>query len=588
MGRGGMVATSQPLAVAAGLEILSRGGNAADAAVATAAVLNVTEPCSTGIGGDMFALFYEAGTGAITALNGSGRAPASLTLELLRKNGFGVGAAHIVSEGYESPLPPYHPYTITLPGACAGWCDLVERHGTLSVGEALAPAIRLAEVGFPVAPITAYFWQRAAERQLRSALNGSEMTIAGRGPQAGEIFRNPGLARTLQKVAEGGKKAFYEGEIAEAIAATIQAAGGCMTVDDLAAHRSTWDEPISAAYGGLRLWECPPNGQGLTALIALNILAGFDLPIDPLSADRLHLEIEALRLAFADTRWYVADPRLRETSEVFKTSEVYSALLSKEYAAERRKLINPKKATLDQPRGAPVAGSDTVYLCVVDKWGNACSFINSNYMGFGTGIVPSGWGFTLQNRGHTFSLDPAHPNALAPGKRPYHTIIPAMITRPHPTSSPEGFEGGQAALTSPPSPPSSPNFGRGRGEKGGRVRVWGEELVGPMGVMGGFMQPQGHLQVFLPLVQGMDPQSALDLPRFCIEDGTAGGAVALEEGVPAAVLADLTGRGHQVREVSGWERALFGRGQIILRDPRTGVLTGGSDPRADGCAMTLA
>jgi len=564
MGRGGMVASSQPLATAAGLEILSRGGNAADAAVATAAALNVTEPTSTGIGGDMFALFYEAETGAITALNGSGRAPASLTLELLRKNGFGVGATHIVPEGYKSPLPPYHAYTITVPGACAGWCDLIERHGTLSVGEALAPAIRLAEEGFPVAPITAYFWQRAAERQLRSALNGGEMTIAGRGPQAGEIFRNPGLARTLQEVAEGGKKAFYEGEIAEAIAATIQVAGGCMTVDDLAAHRSTWDEPISATYGGLRLWECPPNGQGLTALIALNILASFDLPADPLSADRLHLEIEALRLAFADTRWYVADPRY-QPCEGSEPSQGYAWLISKEYAVERRKLINPKKATLDQQRGAPVIASDTVYLCVVDKLGNACSFINSNYMVFGTGIVPSGWGFTLQNRGHNFSLDPAHPNALAPRKRPYHTIIPAMITRPHPNPSPSGNPTGVL-----------------------REGAEGEGLFAAFGVMGGFMQPQGHLQVFLALAQGMDPQSALDLPRFCIEDGTAGGAVALEEGVPAAVLADLTGRGHLVREVSGWERALFGRGQIILRDPSTGVLIGGSDPRADGCAMTLA
>jgi len=556
MGRGGMVASSQPLATAAGLEILARGGNAADAAVATAAALNVTEPTSTGIGGvteptstgiggDMFALFYEAETGEITALNGSGRAPASLTLDLLRKNGM-------------AELPPYHPYTITVPGACAGWCDLLDRHGTLSIAEALAPAIRLAEDGFPVAPITAYYWQRAAERQLRSALNGGEMTIAGRGPKAGEIFRNPGLARTFQKVAEGGKKAFYEGEIAEAIAATIQKAGGCMTVADLAAHTSTWDEPISATYGGLRLWECPPNGQGLTALIALNILAGFDLPADPLSADRLYLEIEALRLAFADTRWYVADPRHRATSEVSKTSEVCSALLSKEYAAERRKLINPKKATLDQPRGAPVAGSDTVYLCAVDKWGNACSFINSNYMGFGTGIVPSGWGFTLQNRGHGFSLDPAHPNALAPGKRPYHTIIPALVTREQ------------------------------RVESSNPLTSTHHSLFSAFGVMGGFMQPQGHLQVFLALAQGLDPQSALELPRFCIEDGTAGGAVALEEGVPAAVVADLTGRGHPVREVTGWERALFGRGQVILRDPRTGVLTGGSDPRADGCAMTLA
>ena len=537
-GRGGMVASSQPLATAAGLEILSQGGNAADAAVATAAALNVTEPTSTGLGGDMFALFYEAATGQVTALNGSGRAPASLTLDLLRKNGFGVRATHIVPEGDESPLPPFHPYTITVPGACAGWCDLIECHGTLSLPTVLAPAIHLADEGFPVAPVTSHFWRRAAERQLKSALNGIEMTIGGRGPNPGELFRNPGLARTLKTIAAGGKKAYYEGEIAEVIAVTVQQAGGCLTMDDLEAHVSTWDEPISTTCGGLRLWECPPNGQGITALLALNILEGFDLPSNPLSADRLHLEIEALRLAFADTRWYVADPRVVRVP--------IDELISKEYAAERRKLIDPKKATLDQQRGTPVAGSDTVYFCVVDKWGNACSFINSNYMGFGTGIVPHGWGFTLQNRGHNFSLEPGHPNVLAPGKRPYHTIIPAMITR----------------------------------EADG-------SLFGPMGVMGGFMQPQGHLQIFLALAQGLDPQSALDMPRFCIGDGTAGGEVAMEDGIPAETIADLMRRGHPVREVTGWERALFGRGQVIQRDPATGVLTAGSDPRADGCAMTL-
>jgi len=528
-----MVASSQSLATAAGLEILSLGGNAADAAVATAGALNVTEPTSTGLGGDMFALFYEAATGEVTALNGSGRAPASLTLDLLQKHGFGVGATH------EIPLPPYHPYTITVPGACAGWCDLIERHGSLSLPAVLAPAIHLADEGFPVAPVASHFWRRAAERQLKESLNGREMTNDGRGPNPGELFRNPGLARTLRTIAAGGKKTYYEGEIAEAIAGTVQKAGGCLTVDDLAAHFSTWDEPISTTYGGLCLWECPPNGQGITALLALNILEGFDLPSDPLSADRLHLEIEALRLAFADTRWYVADPRLVRVP--------IDDLASKEYAAKRRKLIDLNKATLDQQHGTPVAGSDTVYFCVVDKWGNACSFINSNYMGFGTGIVPHGWGFTLQNRGHNFSLEPGHPNVLAPGKRPYHTIIPAMITREYDGS-----------------------------------------LFGPMGVMGGFMQPQGHLQVFLALAQGLDPQSVLDMPRFCISDGTAGGEVALEEGNPAETIADLARRGHPVREVKGWERALFGRGQVILHDPETGVLTGGSDPRADGCAMTLS
>jgi len=528
------VASSQRLATAAGLEILSRGGNAADAAVATAAVLNVTEPTSTGLGGDMFAMFYEADTGKVTALNGSGRAPASLSLDLLQKKGF-------------SEIPPYHPYTITVPGACAGWCDLLERHGNTRMGDRkgeldlsdiFSPAIHLAEQGFPVAPITSHFWRLAAERQLNTALNGRELTIDGRGPNPGEHFCNPGLARPLKKIAAGGKKAFYEGEIAEAIASTIQKAGGCLDEADLAAHVSTWEEPISTSYGGLRLWECPPNGQGIAALLALNILEGFDLPPELLSADRLHLEIEALRLAFADTRWYVADPRVVHVP--------IEELLSREYSHERRKLIDPKKATLDQVRGTPVSGSDTVYFCTVDQWGNACSFINSNYMGFGTGIVPRGWGFSLQNRGLNFNLEPGHLNALTPGKRPYHTIIPAVITR----------------------------------ETDG-------SLFGPLGVMGGFMQPQGHVQVFLSLVQGIDPQSALELPRICIADGTASGEVALEDGIPAKTIADLRRRGHPVRRVTGWERALFGRGQAITRDPGTGLLTGGSDPRADGCALAL-
>ena len=545
----GMVAASQPLAVAAGLEILAAGGNAADAAVATAAALNVTEPTSTGIGGDCFALFYETVTGKITALNGSGRAPAALTLERLQREGFGAA-------GYGAELPPYHPYTITVPGACAGWCDLVERHGRLPLSRILAPAIRLAEEGFPVAPITAYFWARGAERQLRQAAGGRELTIDGRAPKPGEVFRNPGLARTLRAVAEGGKAAYYQGRIAEAIAAAVQAAGGCLTVEDLAAHTSTWDEPISTTYRGLRIWECPPNGQGLAALLALNILEGFDLAgREPLAPERLHLEIEAMRLAFADTRWYVADPQFADIP--------IDQLLSKEYAAERRGLIDPAHTTLDQRRGAPVAGSDTVYFSVVDGQGNACSFINSNYMGFGTGIVPSGWGFSLQNRGHNFSLEPGHPNALAPGKRPYHTIIPAMITR----------DGGVVD---------------GRLVDGSINSQSTNLLIASFGVMGGFMQPQGHAQVVLALADDrLDPQAALDRPRFCINSGTAAGRVSLEEGIPAATVTALAEMGHPVDVVAGHERALFGRGQIILRDPETGVLCGGSDMRADGCAMGL-
>jgi gamma-glutamyltranspeptidase/glutathione hydrolase len=354
------------------------------------------------------------------------------------------------------------------------------------------------------------------------------------------MFRNPGLARTFRKIAEGGKPSFYRGELAEAIAAVIRQAGGCLTEEDLATHSSTWETPISVTYRGYRVYECPPNGQGLAALIGLNLLEGYDLEsMDALSADRLHLEIEAMRLAFVDARWYVADPRFNELP--------IAELLSKEYADERRKLIDPRHAKMDQERGVPVASSDTVYFSVVDRAGNACSFINSNYMGFGTGIVPKGWGFSLQNRGHNFDLDPVHPNALAPRKRPYHTIIPAMATR----------------------------------ESDG-------SLFASFGVMGGFMQPQGHLQVFSALADDeLDPQAALDLSRFCIEDGTAGGTVALEDGIQDSVLSDLKRRGHPVRKVTGWERALFGRGQIILRHPITGILTGGSDPRADGCAMSL-
>jgi len=530
-----MVATSQPLAVAAGLEILAQGGNAADSAVATAAALNVTEPTSTGIGGDAFALYYQADSGQVTALNASGRAPSALTLERLGKEGLG------------KTLPPFHPYTITVPGACSGWCDLVARYGRLTMAQVLAPAIRLAEGGFPVAPVTALSWQRGARHQLATALNGHELTIDGRGPEPGEIFRNPGLARTFRVVAEGGKAAYYQGEIAEAIAEVIQMAGGCMTVDDLAAHTATWDEPISTQYRGFRVWECPPNGQGLTALIALNILEGFDISkMAPLSAQRLHLQIEALRLAFADTRWYIADPQFSKLP--------LSGLLSKEYAAMRRKLIDPDRATLDQQRGSPVASSDTVYLSVVDGDGNACSFINSNYMGFGTGIVPKGWGFTLQNRGHNFSLDPEHPNVLAPGKRPYHTIIPAMITRDVPDAS--------AGLR--------------------------HQLFASFGVMGGFMQPQGHLQVASGLIDdALNPQAALDRPRFIIQSGEAGGEVGIEHGISEDVMVRLFEMGHPVQMVAGFGRGVFGRGQVIIRDPESEVLWGGSDPRADGCAMSL-
>lgn len=359
LARHAMVAASQPLAAMAGIEILRQGGCAADAAVGTAAALNVTEPTSTGIGGDCFALYYDAATRKVSALNGSGRAPAALSLERL------------AAEGLNS-LPPFHAHTVTVPGACAGWCDLIERHGTMPLQTILAPAIRLAEEGFPVAPSAAFYWQRGVERQLKTAPGGRALTIDGRAPRAGEIFRNPGLARTFRAVADGGKEAYYRGEIAASIARRVQEAGGVMTVEDLAGHTSTWDPPISTVYRGLRVWECPPNGQGLAALIALNLLEGFDLSHqDPLGAERWHTLIEAMRVAFADTSWYVADPAFSRVP--------VNGLLDKTYAAERRRRIDPTRATLDTTHGAPVASSDTVYFCVVDAKGNACAFINANW-----------------------------------------------------------------------------------------------------------------------------------------------------------------------------------------------------------------
>jgi gamma-glutamyltranspeptidase/glutathione hydrolase len=526
--RRGIVATSQPLAAQAGIDILALGGSAADAAIATAAALNVTEPTSTGIGGDCFALYYDAETREITALNGSGRAPGELTLDLLEAEGFGES------------LPALHAHTVTVPGACAGWSDLLERHGRVGLKIALAPAINLAEDGFPVSPLTSYFWERGVERQLKNASSGEELTINGRAPKPGEIFKNPGLARTLRAVGEGGAKAFYEGEIAEAIARAVRNAGGLLSERDMSSHRSTWDEAISVTYRGLRVWEAPPNGQGLVALLALKILEGYDLEsLDALSPSRLHLVIEALRLAFADGNWFVADPDFVPIP--------LEVLLSDGYAERRRTLIDRKHATQSQPVGIPAPASDTVYLSVIDEEGNACSFINSNYMGFGTGIVPQGWGFSLQNRGAGFSLDREHPNALAPGKRPYHTIIPGMVTR----------------------------------DDG--------SLYSSFGVMGGFMQPQGHVQVLTGLIDdGLDPQAALDRPRVNLAEARPGSPVSLEEGLPDETVTELAAMGHEIEVVTGQMRAMFGRGQVILRDDETGVLCGGSDPRADGCAVPLA
>ncbi len=523
----GIVATSQPLATAAGIKILQKGGNAADAAIAAASALNVTEPTSTGIGGDVFVLYYENKTRQVYGLNGSGRAPADLSLQRLKKEGF-------------TELPPFHPYTITVPGACAAWCDLSERFGTLSLADSLSPAIELAEKGFPVAPITAYFWQRGATKQLSQTEFGHELLINGKAPQAGQHFKNPGLAKTFRLISDYGKQIFYSGEIAESIVNTVSKAGGCLGLADLESHTSTWESPIRTRFENKYIYECPPNGQGLAALIALNILSELDLKnTNPLSAERLHLQIEAMRFAFADGWQFIADPKTNPAPIEW--------LLSSGYAKERASLIDPAKAAIGILHGTPPSTSDTVYCCVVDSQGNACSFINSNYMGFGTGIVPQGYGFTLQNRGHNFSLEINHPNALAPKKRPYHTIIPAMATY---------------------------------ADTG--------ELFGPFGVMGGFMQPQGHMQVVVSmLMDGFDPQTTLDIPRFCIEPAIEPHSIALEEGFSFDLAAQLTAMGHNIKPIRGMNRAIFGRGQIIINDRDNQTLIGASDPRADGCAMTF-
>ncbi len=516
----GMVAASNPLAAQAGLNILRQGGNAADAAIATSAMMNVTTPGACGVGGDCFALYFDAKTKQVTAMNGSGRAPAALELEDVRALGW-------------TEMNPFHAHAVTVPGAPMGWQDLLERHGTMTLADVLVDPIHYASVGYPVAPIFGTYWSRS-EKFLKSAANAEDYLPNGKPPQPGQVVRLPGLANTLRMIAEGGAEAFYTGPVADAIVASIQERGGVMTHNDLKNHVSTWDQPIHTDYRGVTAYECPPNGQGLTALLAMNIAANFDLESLPWdSPERLHLMVESMRLAWADAHQYIADMR--------QTHVPVDALLSHAYAKDRAGLISTDRAMTPPPTyGKLPGGSDTIYLCVVDGEGNACSFIKSLYMGFGVGIVAKDTGVWLQNRGSGFSLETGHPNALAPGKRPYHTIIPGMALH-------DG------------------------------------EFWGCFGVMGGFMQPQGHFQVMSAMLDDdLDPQEALNRPRWNINDGKPDGTLLLEEGIPVKTMARLAEMGHQIRPVSGLGRGIFGRGQIIRRDPKTGVLYGGSEPRADG------
>ncbi|RUS91016.1 hypothetical protein EGW08_001233 [Elysia chlorotica] len=561
LGRNGCVASSNPLASQIGLDILKKGGNAADAAVAVAAALNVTEPMSTGLGGDAFCMFYDNKTKTVKGLNGSGRCPQSLSLERLKSEGF--------DESH--PLPPGHAHTVTVPGAASAWVDTVSKYGSgkLTLKEILQPAIELAENGFPVHELAAVFWEKGAGvLQWHKNVHGKEMLLNGEAPKHGDIMYNPFLANTLKELALHGKAGFYTGRVSDAIVQVVQQHGGILTPQDMATHTANEVEPISTVYRGCRVWELPPNGQGMAALIALNILEGLDLKtMGHNSVEYIHHVAESLRLAFADTLQFCADPE--------HAKPPLDRLLSKDYATQRRNMIRndrviPSSSLLTNDSDLSV-GTDTVYFTATDSEGNACSFTNSNFMGFGTGLVPEGCGFTLQNRGFGFSLDPTHRNALAPGKRPYHTIIPAMVTSPDTN-----------------------------------------ELLMSYGVMGGYMQPQGHVQVLLNMLEfGLDPQKALDAPRFTLGKGkenihkpkTLLESLSLEEGIPESVKQSLATLGHNVEIVSGHERALFGRGQVISRGSSwwqfsdTGgegginyrgvtskevVYWAGSDPRADG------
>ncbi len=513
----GLVATSEPLAAQAGLSVLQRGGNAVDAAIATAAALTVVEPTSNGIGSDAFALVWDGST--LHGLNGSGRAPATHTLELFA----GRGLDAVPALGW---LP------VTVPGAPAAWRDLHARFGRLPFADLFEPAITYAREGYPVGPITAQAWAHAAERYAQQT--GPEFapwfeTFApGRqAPRPGGLARLPDHADTLRAIAESKAEDFYQGELANRIAAFAAETGGYLTRDDLAGHTSTWVAPIGATYRGYEVWEIPPNGQGIAALAALNILEGFDLAVHPReSVESYHLQIEAMKQAFSDGLRYVADPE--------KAAVPIAGLLDKGYAAARRALIGHD--ALDPAPGTPPRGG-TIYLCAADGDGMMVSFIQSNYMGFGSGLVVPGTGIALQNRGACFVLDPEHPNVVAPGKRPYHTIIPAFLTR-----------AGAA--------------------------------VGPFGVMGGYMQPQGHLQMVVNTVDyGMNPQTSLDAPRW---QWLQGKNIEVEMAASQHIISGLDARGHRVR-VQG-NVAGFGRGQIIWR-LSNGAYVAGSEPRADGCAV---
>ncbi len=528
----GMAATSHPLASQVALDVLKRGGTAVDAAIAANATIGLMEPTGNGIGGDLFAIVWDAKTKKLYGLNGSGRSPKSLTLDRLK--------AELEKSG-SATIPPRGPLPVSVPGAVDAWFELHGKFGKLPMKELLQPAIGYARNGFPVTEVIAEGWARNA-KVLAQYPNFKETYMPnGRTPLKGEIFRNPLLANTLSAIAEGGRDAFYKGDIAQRIESYMRAQGGYLTAADLAAHRSEWVDPVSTNYRGYDVWELPPSTQGIAALQMLNILEAYDLKaMGFASPEYLHLFVEAKKLAFEDRARFYADPEFARVP--------LKALVSKQYAAKRRALVDPKKAAREYPTDAKaLERGDTIYMTVADAAGNMVSLIQSNYRGMGSGMTPTGCGFILQDRGEMFSLERGHANVYAPGKRPFHTIIPAFVTKD-----------GKPWLS--------------------------------FGVMGGAMQPQGHVQVLVNLIDfGMNLQEAGDVPRVR-HDGSSeptgghmrdGGEVVLENGYPAAVVKALENLGHKVTVANDGD---FGGYQAILRNEE-GVYFGASESRKDGAAQ---
>ena len=525
----GMVATSHPLVTQIALDVLKDGGTAVDAAIAANAALGLMEPTGSGIGGDLFAIVWDGKTKQLYGLNGSGRSPKSLTRDIL------------VTQGL-TKMPSYGPLPVTVPGCVDGWFTLHERFGKLPMKRVLAPAIAYAKEGVPLPELIAYYWGRSATlfADAQKYPNFKETyTIDGRAPRNGEIFKNPALAKTYELIAKKGRAGFYEGVVAQTIESFIKEQGGYLTRADLAAHHAEWVDPVSTNYRGYDVWELPPNTQGVAALEALNILEGYDFSkVEFGSTEHIHLVAESLKLAFEDASRYFADPAFAQAP--------LEKLVSKSYAAERRALIDPARAAKKYEAGGPFGASDTVYLTVADAHGTMISLIQSNYRGMGSGMVPPGLGFMLQDRGELFDLAEGQANTYAPGKRPFHTIVPAFVTKD------------------------------------------GEPFMS-FGVMGGYMQPQGHVQIVMNLVDfGMNLQEAGDAPRLRIEKHSEptgermedGGLLFLEDGFDMTTLRELAGRGHRL----SFSRDGYGGYQAIKWDRVNKVWVGASESRKDGQA----